>query len=553
MHHILKHRLKTLYYEESGVALAFSVIVFLFLYLFGMGVYAMGDTVQKRVRLQNAVDAASYSGAVVQADTLSRIAVINKAMAWTYVMQTRMQMDYIVHKWLGNTIKTWDVMDQIVRMINAPSCHANHIITRDYCAGVGRHGQILLSPSGRSVNINSIKTAHNVRMPAHMTAQNIGGNLGSDAYSAIGNIFSDAAQKIEDVIDNNRYGRKGKKFRTDNAQTQIEDWVLGKLSGSYPTGVGGTDATGRRLGTQITTAKNNIIEMNRAVVDLQNNMKSRIESAIEQVMNMNYPEAQFKSKVSSADQYMVQLNSGDERHFLNFAQEFRGKAVSSASVMNKGAGLWMKIVRGNGISRTYPPDLLTATWYNSAKLWIHPPYSSCISCPVSLDPSIVTAEGSRDSYYTGEAAKPLVLTRNYFQPDGAIVVAASVPLVNPFASWGDVSKGLFSAFTVGGGSQKIMAVSAARAGYRDHYANWSEGEYRNRQSCKSDSYIKESWNLCEADWDAMFLPVNNSETISADNFNSLMASVGSTNFVPKKASIQNTKRNFKEAIKHVFH
>jgi hypothetical protein len=68
--------------------------------------------VKDRVHLQNACDAAAYSAAVVQADTLSRIATINRAMAWTYVSMTRRQMDYIVYQWLAKTLKKYNEESQ---------------------------------------------------------------------------------------------------------------------------------------------------------------------------------------------------------------------------------------------------------------------------------------------------------------------------------------------------------------------------------------------------------------------------------------------------------
>ena len=195
---ILKNRLKTLCCDESGVALAFSVVVFLFLYLFGMGIYAVGDTVQKRIKLQNAVDAAAYSGAVVQADTLSRIAVINKAMSWTYVMQTRMQMDYIMHKWLGNTIKTWDIMDKIVKSINAPSCCGQKVAGIHYYAGRNRgHGKIELNPYGEE-DIENIRTAYD-GFGSHLSKYNIKVDNNTDSEEDTAGIFDDFEEKCKQI------------------------------------------------------------------------------------------------------------------------------------------------------------------------------------------------------------------------------------------------------------------------------------------------------------------------------------------------------------------
>lgn len=90
--------------DEGGAVFVVTLAFFFLMYLVCCGVYAVSTAVRERIQLQNACDAAAYSAAVVQADTLSRIATINRAMAWTYVQMTRRQMDYIVLKWLGHTV-----------------------------------------------------------------------------------------------------------------------------------------------------------------------------------------------------------------------------------------------------------------------------------------------------------------------------------------------------------------------------------------------------------------------------------------------------------------
>ena len=94
--------------EETGAALVITLAVFLLMYLGIMGVFAASTAMKERIHLQNACDAAAYSAAVVQADTLSRIATINRAMSWTYVDMTRLQMDYIVRHWLGHTYRHYN-------------------------------------------------------------------------------------------------------------------------------------------------------------------------------------------------------------------------------------------------------------------------------------------------------------------------------------------------------------------------------------------------------------------------------------------------------------
>ncbi|MBR4251972.1 MAG: hypothetical protein IKQ15_06720 [Kiritimatiellae bacterium] len=91
--------------EESGVALMLTLAVFLLLYVLCCSVFATAEIIHQRMQLQNACDAAAYSAAVVQADGLSRMAVVNRALAWTYIQLCREQMDYIVYKWLW---LTWD-------------------------------------------------------------------------------------------------------------------------------------------------------------------------------------------------------------------------------------------------------------------------------------------------------------------------------------------------------------------------------------------------------------------------------------------------------------
>ncbi len=86
--------------EEEGVIIACSLAVFLFLYVLGCGVYALGTTIYEREALQNAADAAAYSAASIQADALSRMAMLNKALAYTYIQMSRKQMDCITARWL---------------------------------------------------------------------------------------------------------------------------------------------------------------------------------------------------------------------------------------------------------------------------------------------------------------------------------------------------------------------------------------------------------------------------------------------------------------------
>lgn len=105
---ILKDRFIRLGRDEDGVAFVITLGVFMFLYVACASVYAVGMAVKEKMHLQGACDAAAYSAAIVQADTFSRIATINRAMSWTYQQMTKRQMDYIVWQWLEETIEHYN-------------------------------------------------------------------------------------------------------------------------------------------------------------------------------------------------------------------------------------------------------------------------------------------------------------------------------------------------------------------------------------------------------------------------------------------------------------
>lgn len=100
---IFVKRITSLSKDDSGIALVLSLSFFLFIFILICGVYHVGNTINERIKLQNACDAAAYSAAQVQADSLSRMAVVNKAMAWTYIQMLKRQEDYITYRWLRLT------------------------------------------------------------------------------------------------------------------------------------------------------------------------------------------------------------------------------------------------------------------------------------------------------------------------------------------------------------------------------------------------------------------------------------------------------------------
>lgn len=98
-------RLMALRRDDEGFVVMATLGIFLMLFVLGASIYAVGETARQKIRIQNACDAAAYSAAVVQADGLSRMASINRAMAETYIHMTNLQLDYITYRWLRLTAK----------------------------------------------------------------------------------------------------------------------------------------------------------------------------------------------------------------------------------------------------------------------------------------------------------------------------------------------------------------------------------------------------------------------------------------------------------------
>jgi len=101
----LLYRFVAFHHDERGYAVMATLAIFLFLFVLCAAVYAVGETIHERIKIQNACDAAAYSAAAVQADGLSRMACVNRAMSWTYVQMSNRQMDYITYRWLWLTCK----------------------------------------------------------------------------------------------------------------------------------------------------------------------------------------------------------------------------------------------------------------------------------------------------------------------------------------------------------------------------------------------------------------------------------------------------------------
>ena len=482
---ILRQRSRELIGDESGVAFALTVTVAIVIFLFGFSVYAIGETVRERIELQNAADAAAYSGALVQADTISRVAVINKAMAWNYVMMTRRQMDYIVDKWLGKVMEAYDRECNATRMYQfVCACHPR-VEGWNWRVGVGPGGSAgAIVP--RMIRLNGTQDVFTPLITA---------------------------------------------ARAMNAA--------------------------RNTSFQLEAIRRCVDAMNKAEKSLISGMKPRVENAVDFAVEANASltpnDKMVKNKrkiewrlynLKSASTYFEVLKN-DEKRFLGFG-DFSG---APAKVYGTGADTWLPQSGSSGFQRNYRQSgsTLSANWFTYNEVWVH--IKVCIfSGPIIRPGSTVTGIMAQDKYFTGQAAQPQVLKKNFFNSDGAIVVGVSRPLNNPFAFvyGGREKAGIYSAFEVGGGSQTMWCVSAARAGYRE--SGWKAGEYRNRGK------IADKDNLKIADWDAVFLPLNDSNTAKNSVLADLSTKLGvSKQFVGRDYRSSYSNIDFNSARSHLHH
>ena len=404
---VLKDKLFRLGHDEDGAALVITLAMFFLMYLGCMGVYAISMAVKERIHLQNAADAAAYSAAVVQADTLSRIATINRAMSWTYVQMSREQMDYIVLRWLNHTVRHYNH-----DMIEANNYNKEGILG-DPCgthgsAGVGwfigtnprkmnTFGRVrlnglgltsvlglddipLLSEASGLFGIGSTPTIATVELA--LSAYDVSSvfnaiksfkSIASSGVSAMNQIIKDVA----DVALDEPYSN------IETAQS-IEEMSQGLTSKGCPCGQcnhGATElVTEALLKAQIVFDRLTIASMNIAERRLVRKMPGRIAMAVENVVRANIPghmasdclyyvsqnEDPLDGEITGVgDGYFGNLynNPTGEKRFFRFSG-YNGSVIETllgTNTMNEveqlvtsriAAGVDQWFVRGNGSRRT---------------------------------------------------------------------------------------------------------------------------------------------------------------------------------------------------------
>lgn len=556
--------------DEDGAALVVTLAIFFFMYLGCMGVYAVSTAVKDRIHLQNAVDAAAYSAAVVQADTLSRIATINRAMSWTYVQMTRRQMDYIVYRWLEETCKHH--RDDRLRAIAFALQNHKTTTCTPACP------LCLLPPLGWSNGLLK----------------------GSD-----------------DITLHGKDGTHGK-----YSESRLEKEYKSKLRNSmrkWSASFYSSSPTLDGLKQQIKHDLAAIDGMNSANEDLAKKMASRIDAAARDILDANVPQVMReagclyyvrrhqnpleKDSETGMPKYLKTLDnsSDDEKRFIAFTDQgylnhFRGGGtVHDKQVFGKGVDDWFVLGdeqpellggRGKGIHRSYnhirslgrsDSGYLYSSWEWFATGWtcgiiygIHwmvpnsyAKYSDCLHgyhdllrCYCSDGKTSEYAKCTTDSeiwrrgkfrglrsakklvsrsisarcyadndacyddcykgHRNGKAvyARPLVLNEDYFGEAGTITVGLACKNENVWGRILSSTEGVFSAFDPA--VKYSWAFACAKTGYR--YRDGSDGVTEYKVGWESGRWHAkgQSWNLCQSDLDAVLVPVRRAYSKAKD-------------------------------------
>lgn len=507
---VLKDKFFSLGRDEDGAALVVTLAIFFLMYLGCCGVFAISVGVRERTHLQNACDAAAYSAAIVQADTLSRIAAINRAMSWTYAQMTRRQMDFITYKWLEETGKHWD-------------------------------------DDKRRAEDWADSTIHPTPAICSLAALPVGGHLRTD--------HSFAAPEMPLIT---LYGARGSGMTTRH-MISIHDSAF---SMSH---VGGDDSffSSRfpgieSMSSQIHADREAIRDMGKAIDKLKKEYRDKAEKAVKETLASNLEDASvsgatadtaYYCEIKEMTEYVKTLKNeeDEEDRFLSFTGE------SLKSAFKNSGEVWFKRCSSpsEGFRRGYDwdGDRLRAEWFWYSNQWHcetdpltgekhigpipcpscdHKSHSRCSCSGFGFFHAKVygdnseSVSGCKDIYETPEeyVARPNKVHKEYFGEDGTIVVGVARRNANAWARiMGEVisiADGIFTAFNHH--VEWSVAFASAKAGYATlneskkggsipYHVDWKTGGWR------SDD---ESWNLCQSDWDAIMIPVRMSFNMATD-------------------------------------
>jgi len=455
-----------LWKDESGVVFALTVIVFLTLFMMGLSVYAVGETVRLRVELQNAADSAAYSASVVQADCLSRVAALNRAMSWTYVQMGRKEMDYIVDKWLERILLKWNIDNVAMRVFNAPSpCHRGvpwYVTGYNVSVGDGsNHEKVRLNKKMPLVSIDEIKQARENARNNQKDYPTLGPQIDTDK-------------------------------RTISALYEKEKTLITKLPDRIEKTVKKT---------------------------LKSNIKDTWNDGFAGGAQISYVLKQEEDPFSKNFEILKQDKEDDFLRHSNYIPE-EGKTAEEVFGEGSEKENWFVATgQQEGIQRGYKQRnrVLVAEWHRTSSLWVLTKKGCHRVATYPRQMRTVKAEEVKDSRFTSEIAKANILRKIFFSRNGALVVGLTRRLNNPLqflVAGGEL--GIIRPFTLDGGNRYMWTASAARAGYNPP----KEGATKPEPDCGGkyeETWIDRSgrddlWNLKTSDWDAALLPLHRAWT-----------------------------------------
>ena len=443
-----------LWHDESGVILAFSVIVFLTLFMMVCAVYAVGETVRQRIELQNAADAAAYSAAIVQADTLSRVAAINRAMSWTYVQLCRMEMDYIVDKWLYLVDNAWTADNSRMRTYNfSGTCNRG--------SSYYNTGDITLNNS-QTVSIGTIR---NARSNARAARKDFG-SLAAPIRTARSLIETMGGVQVGLV---------------NQLRARIESTAVRVLRANISQNWNDSIAGGANIAYCLKHDQQPLDDYFQVLTDEADFMR-----------HSNYIPDQGNSPTA-----VLGTGSGNNEWYPNLG---RNDGIQRGYVQ-----------RGNALVARW-------SWWSTRWQWVRTQYYSyCRRVGrISGQTTVRGQDGYEADTFNTVVAQPRILRPVFFgrngQATGTIAVGLTRRLNNPLqflVAGGGL--GVFAPFTVSQGNRYMWTVATARAAYNPPQAGATIpredclGEYQEMWTAPADANAL--WNLKTSDWDAVLLPL----------------------------------------------
>lgn len=489
---VFKARNSELAKGNSGAALAITLSFVMPIYLMVIGIYGVGEVVRNKIEIQNAADAAAYSAAVVQADYLSRMATVNKAMAWTYVDLQKRSLDL--------------AMDTFCATVFAK-------FSKDLAMCVSENS------------------------PCHMHTPGLNFNCGTDELVYDSTLkFAGTGVGLPLVA---------KEF---NGQGMLSRFLLNQTYHIAEANIKGKGTVANL--PKVMTYSYNIIKMTKKLVNLRDEYQKKVKETAQQIAIANMMECKddYYVKVHMGDinlSFLTMPGTEDnEQTFIAFADPTL-KSFKPKDVFGRGTDLWMKQKSPVGFWRVYKQQkkVLYAEWdwfwtkWRHIQIWtvsLHlPPVARGSGGWKRGHPKIKGTDFPliKENMPIGlivTPAIPITLLPTFFGKSGTITVAIVRKTANPLAKFDGLfsnaqsltASGILSAFnpSVAGGNRPefMCAIATARAGYKTYN---KDKEAKMKSSDYNIGYVKESrekeWNLVETDWDGVMLPVKHAWDLCA--------------------------------------